>query len=285
MTDKRQHSSNPKVEAPVPYTALVDHLRALSGAVVAFSGGVDSALLLAAAHDALGERVLAVTAVSPSLPTPDWISANEIPALLGARWETMPTDELSDPCYRANNPDRCYHCKKILFAKLGEIARRENLPVVLDGANADDLSDYRPGMKATKELGVRSPFIELGLGKADIRRLARERGLPTWERPASACLASRIPYGEEITPERLARVGRSEDGLRGLGFGQVRVRDHGTVARIEIAPDELSRALDTSTREAMVQICREAGYRYVTLDLQGYRTGAMNEGLAAERNK
>jgi uncharacterized protein len=270
---------------PASYDELLVLLRSVGGALVAFSGGVDSTLLLAAAHDALGERVLAVTAVSPTLPASDLASANAMAAQLGARWITLQTDELADPCFRANPPDRCYYCKKELFAKLLDIARREGLPVVLDGANADDLSDYRPGMNATRELGVRSPFIELGIGKNDIRRMARERGLPDWERPSSACLASRIPYGEEITVERLERIGRSEDALRALGFRQVRVRDHGAVARIEVGRDEMNKLLDEAMRDAALAACKQAGYRYVTLDLQGYRTGAMNETLPPEKKK
>lgn len=261
------------------YQELLAHLQTLGGALVAFSGGVDSSLLLAAAREALGDAVLTVTATSPTFPAHDLESARLIVAQLGVRWITLETEELDDPHFRANPSNRCYFCKKKLFSLLLEKARAEGLPWVIEATNADDLTDYRPGLTAIRELGIRSPFVELGIGKQQIRRLAKELGLANWDRPSSACLASRIPYGEEITRERLARIAKAETVFRELGFRQVRVRDHGTLARIELAADDLARLLDSDLRSRVVALCKAAGYTYVTLDLQGYRTGSLNETL------
>ncbi len=268
------------------YDALKELLRKTEGVVVAFSGGVDSSLLLAAATDALDSAVLAVTGISPTFPQHDLTMAKTVAEQLGARWMTLKTNELSDPGFRSNPPNRCYFCKKDLFSMLLATARDEGLPFVIEGSNADDLGDVRPGLKAARELGILSPYLELGIGKELIRRLARERGLPNWDRPSSACLSSRIPFGVEITTERLQRIARSEEAIRELGFSQVRVRDHDRLARIEVGPGELETLLlDAATRATVVAACRDAGYTYVTVDLQGYRTGAMNETLTSAEKR
>ena len=260
---------------------LLARLRALESVLVAFSGGVDSALLAAAAHRALGPLALAVTADSESLARRHLARAVSVAREIGIAHRVIRTDELSRPAYRANAGDRCYHCKDTLFEALAPIARDGDLRVVAFGAITDDLGDYRPGAVAAERHGVRAPLLDEGFSKDDVRRLAAAWGLSVADLPASACLSSRIPYGSEVTPEKLGRIDRAEAALEDLGFRVFRVRDHGELARIELAPAEVARALEPGLRERVAAALRDAGYRHVTVDLEGYRRGSLNEALPA----
>ena len=262
--------------------ACLDAIRGMRRVVVAFSAGVDSTLLLAMAVNALGaENVLAAVGVSPSLPAEERQAAREIAEQLGAELVEVATGELDDPRYAANPAERCYFCKHDLFGRLGELAKLRGFDTVLSGANADDTGDFRPGMRAALELGVRSPLLEAGLTKAQIRTLSRHMNLPTWDKPAMACLASRVPYGQAITAERLGRIERAERAVRKLGFRQVRVRDHDRVARIEVPDDDLPRLLELRIQVAAAM--KRAGYAYATMDLLGFRSGSANEVLGDQR--
>jgi pyridinium-3,5-biscarboxylic acid mononucleotide sulfurtransferase len=244
------------------------------GVVVAFSGGVDSTLVAAVAARSLGPRALAVTAVSPSLPQGELAEARRIAREIGIHHRSVRTDEVDDPAYLANGPDRCYHCKNELYGVLRRVADDVAAPVVASGANVDDLGDVRPGLVAAGEHGVRHPLVETGFTKADVRGASRALGLPTWDKPQSACLSSRIPFGVRITVEELSRVGRAERALKDLGFRQVRVRVHGDVARVEVEPHDLARAVEI--REQITAALSSLGYRFVALDLEGFRSGSMN---------
>ncbi len=258
---------------------LRDMLARLGSAIVAFSGGVDSAYLAYAAHDELGDRVLCVTAVSASYPERHRQLALDLVSRLGLRHEFIETHEMERAEYRANPENRCYYCKQELYNDLTRMARERGIGVILDGNNADDRSDYRPGRQAAREFGVRSPLDEADLAKAEIRELSRAAGLPTWDEPASACLSSRIPYLSEVTGDKLRMIERGEDLLRDLGFRVCRVRHHGETARLEIAPADMPRALDPKIRETILRELRAIGFRYVALDLEGYRSGSLNEVL------
>jgi pyridinium-3,5-biscarboxylic acid mononucleotide sulfurtransferase len=258
--------------------ALCDTLASLDSVVVAYSGGVDSAYLAYIAHRTLGDRAVAITADSPSYPERHRALAIRIAAEFGLRHEIIHTSELERPEYRANPSNRCYYCKHELYTHLSRIAGTRGA-IVVDGNNADDRGDYRPGRQAAREFGVRSPLDDVNLTKADIRELSRQAGLPTWDEPASACLSSRIPYHSAVTGEKLRMIERAERVLREFGFRVCRVRHHDDLARIEIGVDELPRALEPDLTSRIVSAIQALGYRQVTIDPRGYRLGSLNEGL------
>jgi len=265
---------------------LRQKLARLNRVLIAFSGGVDSTFLLKVAVDTLGkDNVLAGIAVSPSLSEYQHQQARTLARQFGIRLEEIPLDELHDPAYRANNSDRCFHCKSRLYKLLTEKARQENIPHILCGSNLDDKSDYRPGNHAAEVFGILSPMMDIGLTKSEIRELSRGMDLPTADLPASPCLASRVAYGLEITEEKLAQVEKAEDFLRRLGFVEFRVRHHGDIARIEINPGEFAKLTSDTTRRQITDELKKLGFRYITLDLQGFRSGSMNEQLTTDQKR
>jgi uncharacterized protein len=251
--------------------------------VVALSGGADSAYLAWAAQRALGQRALSVTALSPSFSAHDRSAVDEFVRAFEIHHEFIETHEMENPAYRANAADRCFYCKDELFSVLDTLAQQRGFAATAYGVNADDTLDFRPGHRAAKEHRVLAPLLDVGLRKSEIRHLSQHAGLPTWDRPASACLASRVPYGTEVTPERLTLIERGEAALRDLGFRQFRVRLHDKLARVEIAPEEMDRAFSRETSAAISQALKRAGFTYVALDLEGYRQGSLNETLPQQK--
>ena len=263
--------------------SLFASLGELGRVIVAYSGGTDSAYLAWAANEVLGENAVAITADSASIPASHKRDAEEFARRYGIRHEYIETFEFDNPDYARNEADRCFHCKDEMFTRLDQIGRERGIPHVVYGVNKDDLGDYRPGQGAAKMHQVRAPLVEAGLTKAEIRELSRLAGLPTWDRPASACLASRIPYGTPVTIENVKKVETGEEAVRALGFRQFRVRFHGDLVRLEIAPDELARALSMEMARRFTEIFKPLGFHFVTLDLEGYRQGALNEALNLDK--
>lgn len=259
------------------YQKLIEILAGMGSVLVAYSGGTDSSLVLKVAYDLLGDKVMALTAVSASLPALERQEAEQVAKQIGARHILIDSNEIADPDYLANTPNRCFFCKKETYGKLTVYAQQHGFNTIVDGTNADDTGDYRPGRKAANEYHVRSPLMEAGFGKPEIRQLAKELGLPNWDKPAAACLSSRIPYGTSITLNSLSQVERAEAMLHNLGLRQLRVRHHGEVARIEAEPDDFGHLMEH--RIEIVNNLKAIGYAYVSLDLAGFRSGSMNDSI------